>query len=258
MTLLKEKSTRIAIFASLLAHLLLILLFALFKLNIRFEIPEFTEISFARGNTRAVTSPQRNVPKQPAPPAEAQPEEKSEPVKLPLRKMLEEEEPQLKTVDRQKQIPVEEKLAVPPTRMTEDRKTYDSSVISDAAMGEKEVASPLESISPDQKIIPSARDLSETGGQAPYEIEGDVAERSVVSRIIPEYPENLQKQAVVKIRFTVLPNGHVGEMLPLIKSDPTLENITMDALRQWRFNPLPATEPQQIETGIITFRYLLK
>jgi hypothetical protein len=47
-------------------------------------------------------------------------------------------------------------------------------------------------------------------------------------------------------------------MIPTIKSDATLEKITLDALRQWRFNPLPSFEQQRSEKGIITFRYLLK
>ena len=80
----------------------------------------------------------------------------------------------------------------------------------------------------------------------------------MVNRVIPQYPENLQKQATVKISFTVLPNGHVGEMIPVIKSDALLEKITLDAFRQWRFNALPADAPQRVERGMITFRYLLK
>jgi len=258
MMVFKEKSSRIAVGVSILAHILLLLLFAIFKMNIQFDIPEFTEISFARGSNNAAATPRTNIPAQPPAPAKTEPEEKSELVKLPLRKMLDQEEPQLKTVDQQKQLPVEDKLAVPPVNKAEEREIYDSSVLSDATMGDKEVASPLESISPEQKLIPSATEFSNVAGQAPYEIEGEVARRSVTSKVIPEYPENLQKQAIIKIRFTVLPNGQVGEMLPLIKSDAQLEKVTLDALRQWRFNSLPSTEPQQIETGVITFRYLLK
>ncbi|MDZ7261640.1 MAG: energy transducer TonB [candidate division KSB1 bacterium] len=80
----------------------------------------------------------------------------------------------------------------------------------------------------------------------------------MISKVIPEYPEGLQQEAVVKIRFTVLPNGLVGEMVPLLKGDATLEKLTLDAFRQWRFNPLPPDVPQNPEQGVITFRYLLR
>ena len=96
------------------------------------------------------------------------------------------------------------------------------------------------------------------GTQAPYTITGDAANRTVLNQKIPQYPPGLQKEAVVRIRFTVLPDGRLGQMIPVQKGDPQLEEITLKALRQWRFNPLSPTAEQKNVTGIITFRYELQ
>ena len=119
---------------------------------------------------------------------------------------------------------------------------------------------PREGIESDDKILPpsSTENISGTGEQMPYEIEGQVANRTVAFKIIPDYPANLQKQAVVKISFTVLPNGQIGEMIPRIKADAQLEKINMYAMRQWRFNARPSYKPKVVERGVITLRYLLK
>jgi TonB family protein len=43
-------------------------------------------------------------------------------------------------------------------------------------------------------------------------------------------------------------------MYPLQKGDPMLERSAMDALRQWRFNPLKSNTEMY---GIITFTFRL-
>ena len=48
------------------------------------------------------------------------------------------------------------------------------------------------------------------------------------------------------------------EPLSALRARAKLEKITLDALRQWRFNPLPKNQSPRTETGVITFRYLLK
>ena len=109
----------------------------------------------------------------------------------------------------------------------------------------------------DDKILPTSTPvkIADQGSLTPYNIEGQAANRVVTYKIIPKYPEGLQKQATVKISFTILANGQVGEMRPLIRADARLEKITLDAFRQWRFNPVTGDRK---ETGVITFRYLLK
>ncbi len=257
MMVLKEKNTRIAVFVSILTHIILLSIFALIKLTLRLDIPEFTEITFVSGRNEI---PAALTAKESAQSSESLTEEQkeaSEVVKLPIRKMLDQEEPLLKVTDLTKQIP-KDVQTLPGLNASDNKKERSEALLTGPLINEKETALPAERISPDQKLLPITSTAMDNTGQTPYQIEGQAARRIVTYKVIPKYPENLQKQALIKISFTVLPNGYVGEMIPVIKSDAQLEKITLEALRQWRFNPLPADSPQRAERGIITFRYLLK
>jgi len=111
----------------------------------------------------------------------------------------------------------------------------------------------------DGKSSPTLKNGLVPGAQEqPFTIEGEAAERKILRQVIPEYPPGLQKEAIVKIRITVLPDGKIGPMIPVQKGDPVLEETTINALRQWRFNPLPPTVIQKNVQGIVTFRYELR
>jgi len=254
----REDNAKIAAVISIVAHGLLLVIFALYTLHLDFDIPELTEISFVSGPNFSAPQSAPIVPASTSAPVKVEAKPKPEPINLPIRKMLEKETPELKELTQKKQNPAQENLVLPQVSESEEPKDGVGTALSHAQADEKEMATPVENFTADQKLVPSPGVQSDAKGQAPYEIEGDAAARTVTSKVIPEYPENLQKEATIKIRFTVLPSGKVGEMLPIIKSDATLEKLTLDALRQWQFNPLPTTVPQRIETGIITFRYLLK
>ena len=81
---------------------------------------------------------------------------------------------------------------------------------------------------------------------------GGGGNRIVLHKKIPKYPPGVNTGAKIRIMFTVNPDGTVMRMVPLQKGDPILEKAAMDALRQWRFNPLNSTIEMQ---GIITFTF---
>ena len=258
MVSLSDKNSRTAILISLIIHSLLFLILALVKVGIDFNITELIEITFVSGNEAILAPPFQMETRLSEASLENEKVQPSEVIQLPPREMREIEEPKLKVIDQSKQIPTDELEPIPkPEEMNKGKETIDHRDPV-PGIGEKEIAAPTEGVSPDQKIIPGHSQSIDVSSETPYQIEGQAARRTVISRVIPEYPEHLQKEATIKISFTVLPNGQVGEMIPIIKSDATLEKITMDALRQWRFNPLPSHEQQRSERGIITFRYLLK
>ncbi|MBM2813918.1 MAG: TonB family protein [Ignavibacteria bacterium] len=83
---------------------------------------------------------------------------------------------------------------------------------------------------------------------------GGGGNRTVLQKKLPQFPPGVDKSAQIKIRFTVFSDGTVGKMLPIQRGDPSLERAAMEALRQWRFNPLK----DNIEmVGIITFTFKL-
>ncbi len=94
--------------------------------------------------------------------------------------------------------------------------------------------------------------------EKPYEISWEGGDREIIADVIPKYPEGIYKEVLIRIKISVLPNGTVGDMIPLQKGDATLESLTMKALKQWRFNPLETGAPQVDQSAIVSFRFVLK
>jgi TonB family protein len=190
-------------------------------------------------------------------PAEQKISSNTHPVVPPKRRMLEDEEPQLTSRDEGKLTP--DMNSTEPTVRQDDSTlpTTDKPAIAGKSAESNVVNSEYGNGRGGQGNLATGRDGHGNTDQ-PFTIEGDAAQRMILSQVIPQYPAGLQKEEVVKIRFTVLPDGQIGLMIPMRKGDPTLEKITLDALRQWRFNPLPAGVEQKNVTGIITFRYELE
>jgi len=92
-------------------------------------------------------------------------------------------------------------------------------------------------------------------GDSQYILEGEITTRSIVKKIIPEYPEHFQQNSRVKVQFEVKSDGTVTNMIIVQKSDPVLEDVSLEAIAQWRFNTL-TTDVTQI--GFITFIFQLK
>lgn len=86
---------------------------------------------------------------------------------------------------------------------------------------------------------------------------GGRGNRRIYSYIIPKYPDGVSKEIDVRLRFSILPDGTVGTITPLVKVDTRLENTAIHSLRQWRFAPLP--QGQRVEQwAIIVFPFRLQ
>lgn len=89
-----------------------------------------------------------------------------------------------------------------------------------------------------------------------YDIQwGGRGKRKIYRYYIPSYPEGVQVEANVKLRFTILQDGSVTRITPLVKSNPKLENVAITALTRWRFEPLDEDKEQ---TVTITFPFRLR
>jgi len=90
---------------------------------------------------------------------------------------------------------------------------------------------------------------------APYQLEweGNI-QRSPLVQPLPNYP--VEVEAVITVRFEVRPDGTVGRIQPLRRSNPELEDEVISTLRSWRFSRLPTTTPQESQFGVITFRFV--
>lgn len=172
-------------------------------------------------------------------------------VRLPKRRMEEKELPLLPLPQKGKLTPELKGKEEVPHLMQEEGKEALS-----PGLGEKELLAPGP-LGKGEKGIPPLTPVGKGPGQA-YKIEGPAAQRTVLFQVFPKYPQGLGKEAKIKVSFSVLPDGSVGMVMPLQKGEPLLEDLTLDALRQWRFNPLPPQKPQVEQRGIITFIYRLR
>jgi len=97
------------------------------------------------------------------------------------------------------------------------------------------------------------------GNGTGYDIDwGGNGQRRIYSYNIPEYPSGVNKELDIKIRFSILPDGTVGRIIVLTKGDTRLENTAVNALRQWRFEPIHAGQPSMDQTVVIVFPFRLR
>lgn len=96
-------------------------------------------------------------------------------------------------------------------------------------------------------------------GNFGFEIDfGGKGKRRIYSSPLPAYPEGVSKEIDIKLRFSILPDGSVGTIIPLIKADTRLEMAAIYSLRQWRFEPLPGNVKQSEQKAVIIFPYRLQ
>lgn len=92
----------------------------------------------------------------------------------------------------------------------------------------------------------------------PFRIQWTGSNREIVRSILPEVPSGIEREVTLQFRFGVSPTGDVTAIRPLQKGAPALEAAALNALRQWKFQPLPPESPQQIQEAVITFRFRIR
>jgi TonB family protein len=98
-------------------------------------------------------------------------------------------------------------------------------------------------------------------GETQISLAGPIANRSILNKVLPQYPSwALSKgiSGVVKIRIWVEPSGDVreGTLIEISSGYPDLDQAVINALKKWRFAPLPSNVIQETQWGIITFRFV--
>ncbi len=149
------------------------------------------------------------------------------------------------------------KVELPEAKNTEEQETVVA-----ADKKETEVEAPPQEVKPikETKSDDEGKEFEGEGeGSFGFEIDfGGRGKRKIYNFNLPEYPTGVAKEIDVKLRFTILPDGTVGRIFPLIKADARLESAAINSLRQWRFEPLGDTQKQVEQTAVITFPYRLE
>ncbi len=95
-----------------------------------------------------------------------------------------------------------------------------------------------------------------------FEIGGPVGDRKIAHRRLPEYPAWAEEKgisAMVKVYFTVRPDGSIRTNLRIVTSSgyAELDDAAKEALMQWRFTPTSGDSSETAAWGVITFRFTL-
>lgn len=94
---------------------------------------------------------------------------------------------------------------------------------------------------------------AQKGSFSQYKLDGDVINRTIVKKVLPDFPKEVMKNGTVTLHFSVVENGSVQNILITRKSEPEFEKVSIEALRQWIFN-----RSDRVHTGQITFNFKLE
>lgn len=161
-------------------------------------------------------------------------------------------------VEEKKEKKEEKKVELPKVENTDEE-----NIVTAAEDKEEKVETPPEKVKPlvekEDSDTKGKEVVGEGEGNFGFEIDfGGKGIRKIYSYSLPAYPEGVSKEIDVKLRFTIMPDGSVGRIFPLIKADTRLEMAAISSLRQWRFEPLPNRQKQNEQTAIIVFPYRLQ
>jgi len=228
-----KKSSGISYTISFVLHAIVILLFLLINLSFDYVPSEYVELSFGISDQTGSSGAQGNkinIIKETSQPSE--------------KEQSKEKNPEVKEVD------------LPIAVNTENEN------VTKPANNEKEVVEKSNEIK--TETVVSNSKSSEDGnasveGNFGFDIDwGGKGTRRIYSFILPQYPEGVKKEVNIKLRFTILPDGTVGTIVPVMKADTRLENAAINSLRQWRFEALSSNQRQAEQTAVIVFPYRLQ
>ncbi len=171
------------------------------------------------------------------------------------------EEKQIKEPEKQEVVKQEVVKKVELPKVQNPDETNDVVVSADKKQNDK-VTKPEEVQPIPTKEEEAGKGKEETGeGDASFGFEidfGGKGKRKIYSYSLPPYPEGVSKEIDVKLKFTILSDGSVGRILPLVKADSKLELVAINSLRQWRFEPLPERAKNIEQTAVIIFPFRLR
>ncbi|MBA4308966.1 MAG: hypothetical protein C0425_01345 [Chlorobiaceae bacterium] len=216
------KSKRISFASSFLIHILILVLLYFIKWNIEYPAPEYVEIGFGGGGGKGSQG-------------------------AIGRELIETQ----KATETLTQEEIAKKENLQNIDLTKTVHEFDGPNV---AKTEKK-----ETPKNEETKRESIGNLTEGEGSFGYSIDwGGTSKRRIFSYTIPEYPSGVYKEIDIRLRFSILPDGTVGRILPVTKADTRLENAAINSLRQWKFEPLPKNAKPGEQIAIIVFPYRLQ
>jgi protein TonB len=233
MYLSNQNVTRVSYSASVIFHLILLLLFLLINLTFEYTSKEYVELSFGvLGGTGSSGSKG-----------------------TAFDEVLEKAELQDKNITKDKNLEVKE-VELPKAKNTD---VSDVSPAQKDKEVKKETVKQTEERESENATGDKKGNLNEGTGDFGFHFEGGgLGTRKIYSYVIPAYPDGVNKEIDIRLKFTIKPDGTVGSIFLLSKADTRLENAAINSLWQWRFEPLNTNQVQGDQTAVIVFPYRLQ
>ena len=109
-----------------------------------------------------------------------------------------------------------------------------------------------ETPSPQVVAMPAPSTAAPVGKAPEPEPDDEPAPLKLLHKVDPEYPRALlaqQRAGSVLVQFTVRPDGSVDAPQALRSPDRKLSAAALNAVKQWRFGPIPAPRQVSVEIG---------
>lgn len=234
MFLSQKKINNLSYLISFTAHLLLLLVLWMINFSLDYKQKDFVEISFGNsgqtGSSGAIGDQLNRT------------EENAKPIEEIIDESKNKE---VKEVDLAKAKSVDESNTINPAEKSKETKKENRT----------------ENVRKENSNVNTKGqgNLTDGKGSLGFDIDwGGMGTRKIYFYILPEYPEGVQKEIDIRLRFSIKPDGTVGSVTLLTKADTRLEQAAINSLWQWRFEPLPQSVRQVNQFAQIVFPYRLR
>ncbi|PIE32891.1 hypothetical protein CSA56_13930 [candidate division KSB3 bacterium] len=112
----------------------------------------------------------------------------------------------------------------------------------------------------DERQSPADADATEAAKSlhTSSQIEGPVKGRALIYRPNPPQLDNVNIDVELKLKFWVLPDGTIGEVIPIKRGNAELERIAINYLKKWKFEALPEGREHQQIWGTIPIKFTIQ
>lgn len=233
MYLSNQNITRLSYSSSILFHIIILALFLIINFTVEYKSKDYVELSFGisgeQGSSGAIGNQLNKTEELAKPEKETVTETKSKEVK-------EVELPKAKNTEKENVIVPSSKDKEIKKESKQENSKQENSSTSNTGKG----------------------NLAKGEGSFGFDIQwGGSGTRKIYSYTLPDYPEGVNKEIDIRLKFTIKPDGTVGSIFLLSKADTRLENAAINSLWQWRFEPLSSTQQQVDQSAVIVFPYRL-
>ncbi len=95
-------------------------------------------------------------------------------------------------------------------------------------------------------------------GNGKFKLIGELSKRELIHFEKPKYPTGANANTEVKLQISANPDGTI-KTIDILKTGGLLfDQSAIQAVREWRFQPLPPFAEQKVQSGIVTIYFEIK